>query len=88
MRDQATPQFYRVRAVAEMYDVSVSTIYRAIANGDLDAKRIGTGKGAIRIPEYAIQAFNETCAIEPWEAAKDPEILAGAVDGDVSGEVA
>lgn len=91
MQDQTTPQHYRVKAVADMYDVSVSTIYRAIAAGDLDAVRIGTGKGAIRIPEHAIHAFNETCAIEPWEAAADPEVLAGAagdVDSDVSVEVA
>jgi excisionase family DNA binding protein len=53
---------YRVKAVAEMFDVSVSTIYRAVESGQLDALKIGTGKGALRIPDYAIRAFRESCA--------------------------
>lgn len=84
MQDNGTRMF-RVKAVAEMYDVSVSTIYRAIEAGQLDAYRIGTGKGAIRIPEHALTVFEEECAIEPWDAATDPEIQAGA---EQAGEVA
>jgi excisionase family DNA binding protein len=61
MQTQGT-RMYRVRAVAEMYDVSVSTIYRAIESGQLTALKIGAGKGALRIPEYALAAFEETCA--------------------------
>lgn len=84
MQGKATRMF-RVKAVAEMYDVSVSTIYRAIEAGQLDAYRIGTGKGAIRIPEHALTVFEEECAIEPSDAATDPEIQAGA---EQAGEVA
>jgi len=64
-------RMFRVRAVAEMYDVSVSTIYRAIESGQLDALRIGTGKGAIRIPESALSAFEQACLAElpEWEVA-------------------
>lgn len=40
-------QFYRIRAVCAMLDVSEKTIRRMIANGQLKAKRIG---GSIRIP--------------------------------------
>lgn len=70
MQDQATPaRMLRVKTVAAMFDVSVSTIYRAITSGKLDAKRIGTGKGAIRIPESALATFNEACAIESGEVA-------------------
>lgn len=82
MQVEGTPRYYRVKAIAEMYDVSPSTIYRAIEAGHLDALRIGTGKGAIRIPEYALGAFVESCVLEPGDAAKDPEIRAGAVGAD------
>lgn len=83
MHNEATRMF-RVSAVAEMYDVSPNTIYRAIRAKQLEAFRIGTGKGAIRIPEQALHVFLKACAID---AADDAEILAGA-DDDQMGEVA
>jgi excisionase family DNA binding protein len=52
----------RVRAVADMFDVSVSTIYRAIEAGQLASLKIGTGKGAIRIPADAVESFAVLCA--------------------------
>lgn len=61
MHDHGTRMF-RVKAVAEMYDVSPATIYRAIEAGQLDALRIGTGKGAVRIPADALAAFAAACA--------------------------
>jgi len=61
MHDNAT-RLYRVRAVAEMFDVSVSTIYRAIELGQLEALRLGRGKGAVRIPATALEAFADACA--------------------------
>jgi excisionase family DNA binding protein len=61
MRSERT-RLYRVKAVAEMFDVSVSTIYRAIESGELFALKIGGGKGAVRVPEWAIVAFEESCA--------------------------
>lgn len=61
MHDNAT-RLYRVRAVAEMFDVSVSTIYRAIELGQLEALRFGRGKGAVRIPATALDAFAEACS--------------------------
>jgi excisionase family DNA binding protein len=62
MHDHGT-RLYRVRAVAEMFDVSVSTIYRAIEAGQLDALRLGKGKGAVRIPAAALAAFADACAL-------------------------
>lgn len=61
MHDNGT-RLYRVKAVAEMFDVSVSTIYRAIELGQLEALRLGTGKGAVRIPERALSTFEAACA--------------------------
>jgi excisionase family DNA binding protein len=61
-----------------MFDVSVSTIYRAIETGQLDALRLGKGKGAVRIPENALQSFADACA----EAAHRARCAA-----DVVGEV-
>ncbi|WP_246244799.1 helix-turn-helix domain-containing protein [Amycolatopsis pithecellobii] len=55
-------RMYRVRAVAEALDVSVATIYRAIEAGKLNAFKIGTGKGALRIPGEAIPAYLDECA--------------------------
>ncbi|WP_245607392.1 helix-turn-helix domain-containing protein [Pseudonocardia spinosispora] len=62
MQSQVT-RMYRVKAVAEMFDVSVATIYRAIESGQLTALRIGGSKGAVRIPEYALKPFEDACAI-------------------------
>jgi excisionase family DNA binding protein len=64
-------RLYRVRAVAEMFDVSVSTIYRAIENGQLDALRLGRGKGAVRIPAAALAAFAEACAVAATRTTDD-----------------
>lgn len=51
-------RMYRVKAVADMADVSVSTVYRAIESGTLDALRIGT---AVRVPGPALVAWIEKC---------------------------
>lgn len=69
-------RFYRVKAVAERYDVSVHTIYRAIKAGTLDAYKIG---GAIRIPERALGLFDEECAEAGFQAFvlgdESPEVV-------------
>lgn len=83
MQDQATPRVFRVSAVAGMYDVSKSTIYRAVGTGQLDALRLGTGKGAIRILEPALTAWVRACALEPrrsQESRVSDISCAGGVD--------
>ncbi len=60
MHDRTT-RVYRVKAVAEMFDVSVATIYRAIETGQLNALKLGTGRGAIRVPQSALEAFARAC---------------------------
>ena len=52
---------HRVRVVAELLDVSVATVYRAIESGRLRALRIGTGRGAVRVPESALAEYVQTC---------------------------
>ncbi|WP_233594870.1 helix-turn-helix domain-containing protein [Amycolatopsis sp. WAC 04169] len=54
-------RLYRVQAVAEACDVSAATIYRAVESGALRAKRMGTGKGAIRISGEAIEEYLAAC---------------------------
>ncbi|NKE59400.1 helix-turn-helix domain-containing protein [Lentzea sp. PSKA42] len=64
MQNEGT-RFFRVKAVAKRYDVSVHTIYRAIKSGALDAYKIG---GAIRVPEQALRVFDEACAEAGYQA--------------------
>ncbi|MGH8572481.1 MAG: helix-turn-helix domain-containing protein [Gammaproteobacteria bacterium] len=56
---------YRVKEVAEHFDVSVATIYRAIASGQLAALKLGTGRGTFRVSGAAVLAFGEACAPTP-----------------------
>lgn len=81
MQVQAT-RMYRVSDVARMLDVSPTTIYRAIADGQLTAYKVGV-KGSLRpslrIPGDALEAFIKSC--EATEA--DVAVLA-----DESGKVA
>lgn len=53
---------YRVKAVADMLDVSPATIYRAIESGELDAYKFGSGKGTLRVPGHAIRIYLDGCA--------------------------
>lgn len=65
---------YRVRAVAELLDVSPKSIYRAIESGQLEAYKIGTGKGTLRIPGAALVVYLDACTLGAFN--EDP---AGAV---------
>jgi excisionase family DNA binding protein len=62
-------RLYRVRDVAEHFDVSVATIYRAIESGQLTALKLGTGTGTFRVTGAAVLAYTEACvraAFESW----------------------
>lgn len=75
---------YRVKAVAEMFDVHPATIYRAIKAGELDALKVG---GSIRIPAESVRVFREACAEAAYAefvtGTADPANAAGE-DGDVT----
>lgn len=77
MQDEGN-RLYRVKAVAEMLDVSPATIYRAVECGALEAVRLGMGKGAVRIAKEAIAAYLKTCR----QAAVTTSRLAVAQAGD------
>jgi excisionase family DNA binding protein len=84
----------RVKAVADMFDVSVATIYRAVEARKLDALRIGSRKGALRIPESALAAYAEECAeaayqafVVDGESAASADTDAGQMAAEVVGEV-
>ena len=64
-------QNYRVKVVAAALDVSVATIYRAISAGALRAQRMGTGKGAVRIPGDALLDYKAACERAAREDARD-----------------
>jgi excisionase family DNA binding protein len=80
-------RLYRVRDVAEHFDVSVATIYRAIESGQLTALKLGTGTGTFRVTGAAVAAYTEACvraAYESWfagggstEHADDPAAVCG-----------
>jgi excisionase family DNA binding protein len=74
-------RMYRVGEVAEHFNVSVSTIYRAIESGQLDALRLGT---AVRVPGWAVQAYTDACydAVTPTvPAVKEGELTPRQADG-------
>lgn len=51
---------YRVAEVAALLDVDPTTIYRQIKAGRLKAYRIGTGRGAVRVPVSALAEYQAT----------------------------
>lgn len=81
-------RLYRVKAVAEMFDVSVATIYRAIESGALDALKVGSGKGAIRVPGEAVAAYWESCADAGYRAYVTGSESASEADATTGEEVA
>lgn len=73
MQSQVT-RMYRVKTVAAMFNVSTSTIYRAIKAGKLEALNTGAGneRGAFRIPDYALATYEQACT----EAAYPTRVIA------------
>jgi excisionase family DNA binding protein len=62
-------RLYRVRDVAEHFDVSVATIYRAIESGQLTALKLGTGTGTFRVTGAAVLVYADACtqaAYQSW----------------------
>lgn len=63
-------QLYRVKAVADRVDMHVATINHAIKAGELDAVRVGAGKGMYLIPGEAITSYLTDHAPADHEAAE------------------
>jgi len=71
-------RMYRVRDVAQHFNVSVTTIYRAIESGQLDALKLGTGQGTLRITGAAVTAYAKACT----HTANDPLVTDAAPTTD------
>jgi excisionase family DNA binding protein len=65
-------RLYRVRDVAEHFDVSAATIYRAIESGQLTALKLGTGTGTFRVTGAAVVAYEEACTKAAYESSWFP----------------
>lgn len=81
-------RLYRVRDVAEHFDVSVATIYRAIESGHLKALKLGTGTGTFRVTGDAIRAYAEACmraAYRSWFPSEVPAGSTGDRNADLAG---
>lgn len=63
-----TGAFLRVKHVAALLDAHPATVYRAIASGDLEAHRIGHGRGGLRISRSALEAFIANSVVRPGPA--------------------
>ena len=79
MQVEGTP-VYRAREVAMMVDVDVSTIYRAIRSGELNAYRVGK---LLRIPASAIDAYLKRPAVAAASTTVTDQDL---VESNFSGE--
>lgn len=67
--DRARTKPYRVAEVAQYFDVDVSTVYRLINSGHLQALRIGSGRGAIRIPVGSLARYEASISADMAEVA-------------------
>ena len=67
--DRARTKPYRVAEVAELFDVDTSTVYRLISAGQLKALRIGSGRGALRVPVGALAVYEASISAELAEVA-------------------
>lgn len=63
--NSTSTQMFRVKAVAEVLDVHISTVYRLIESKHLGSVRIGFGKGAIRIPAQALNEYLTSLGMAP-----------------------
>lgn len=72
-------RMYRVKDVAEHFNVSAPTIYRAIKSGQLEALTFGN-KGTLRVPGYAVRAYAQACGpsgLSPLQADGQACVICG-----------
>ncbi|AIH04460.1 helix-turn-helix domain-containing protein [Thermodesulfobacterium commune] len=60
-------KLYKVREIAEYFQVSERTVYGWIEMGYLRAIKVGSldGKGTVRVPEDALEEFIRNCQTIP-----------------------
>jgi excisionase family DNA binding protein len=79
-------RLYRVRDVAEHFDVSVATIYRAIESGQLKALKLGTGTGTFRVSGAAVLAYAESCLRAAYRSWFPADVSDDPPTGDLSAD--
>jgi excisionase family DNA binding protein len=65
-----------VKEAAARLEVPVSSVYALAAAGRLPHRRIGLGKGVIRITEADLAEFLERCRVGGEERAEEPAPVA------------
>lgn len=63
-----------VNEVTNQLQISRTLVYRLVEQGKLGCHRIGTGRGAIRFSQTDIDAFLDSCRVEPGEKAREPKL--------------
>jgi excisionase family DNA binding protein len=76
----AVKAFYRVAEIAARFEVDQSTVYRQIKAGRLRAVRIGSGRGAVRVPAAALAEYEASITTIVTESA---ELTVDTLFGDV-----
>jgi excisionase family DNA binding protein len=61
-----------VSEVAERLGVSAALVYQLVAQGRLACYRIGLRRGAIRFDESDVDAYLQSCRVEPEERRRVP----------------
>ena len=79
-------RMYRVKDVAKHFDVSVATIYRAIESGQLNAVKLGTGKGMLRVTEASMAAYAQANTPAATDSSMPEATSATATDQDQTAE--
>ena len=64
MTDLPKKAMYRVKELADFFDVGESTVYRWIDFGMLEAEKY---RGAIRVPRESVVQFREDHKMQPLE---------------------
>jgi excisionase family DNA binding protein len=65
-------QNYTVRQAADRLGVSEGTVYGLCTARKLGHIRLGVGRGTIRIPEEALEAFIKAATVQPGTPAAPP----------------
>lgn len=58
-------RLFRVKDVANVLDVHISTVYRLVESEQLGSVRIGFGRGAIRIPAESLSGYLVQLGLNP-----------------------